>query len=128
VLLIGDGAAQMTVQELSTVARQDLRATVIVLDNDGYTVERAIHGPEQPYNDIAAWDWTAFGAVFAATGAPVTTTRAATTGELASALAAAATAPGLTLIQATLPPLDVPPLLTALARAAAAANTRRTVS
>ena len=124
VLLVGDGAAQMTVQELSTVARQGVQATVIVLDNRGYTVERAIHGPEQPYNDIAAWDWTAFGAVFSAAGEPVTACQARTTGELAAALTGAANAPGLTLIQAILPPLDVPPLLAALARAAAAANTR----
>jgi indolepyruvate decarboxylase len=128
VLLVGDGAAQMTVQELSTVARQGLRATVLVLDNSGYTVERAIHGPEEPYNDIAAWDWTAFGTVFAAAGESVTARPAKTTGELTAALADAADAPGLTLIQAILPPLDVPPLLAALARAAAAANTRRPAS
>jgi TPP-dependent 2-oxoacid decarboxylase len=128
VLLVGDGAAQMTVQELSTVARQGAQATVIVLDNSGYTVERAIHGPEQAYNDIAAWDWTALGAVFAAAGEPVTACRATTIGELTAALAGPARAPGLTLIQAILPPLDVPPLLAALARAAAAANTRRTSS
>jgi TPP-dependent 2-oxoacid decarboxylase len=125
VLLVGDGAAQMTVQELSTVARQGVQAAVIVLDNSGYTVERAIHGPEQPYNDIAAWDWTAFGAVFSAAGESVTACPARTTGELAAALTGAANAPGLTLIQAILPPLDVPPLLAALARAAAAANTRQ---
>jgi alpha-keto-acid decarboxylase len=125
VLLIGDGAAQMTVQELSTIARSGVQATVIVLDNDGYTVERAIHGPEQPYNDIAAWDWTAFGAVLAGVGEAVTAHRARTTGELVTALTEAADAPGLTLIQAVLPPLDVPPLLAGLARAAAAANTRR---
>jgi alpha-keto-acid decarboxylase len=57
VLLTGDGAAQMTVQELSTIVRRGLDATIIVVDNDGYTVERAIHGPEEPYNDIARWDW-----------------------------------------------------------------------
>jgi indolepyruvate decarboxylase len=124
VLLIGDGAAQMTVQELSTVARQGVRATVIVLDNSGYTVERAIHGPGQPYNDIAAWNWTTLGAVFSAAGEPVTACQARSIGELTAALAGPAGAPGLTLIQAVLPPLDVPPLLTALARAAAAANTR----
>ncbi len=45
VLLVGDGAAQMTVQELSTLARERISATVILVDNDGYTVERAIHGP-----------------------------------------------------------------------------------
>jgi indolepyruvate decarboxylase len=125
VLLIGDGAAQMTAQELSTIARSGIRATVVVIDNGGYTVERAIHGPEQPYNDIAAWDWTAFGAVYANAGEPVTASRATTTGELTAALARAAHAPGLTLIQAVLPPMDIPPLLDALALAAAAANTRR---
>jgi alpha-keto-acid decarboxylase len=55
----------------------------------------------------------------------VTARPATTTGELAAALTDAANAPGLTLIQASLPPLDVPPLLSALARAAAAANTRQ---
>lgn len=33
------------------------RLTVVsfVLCNDGYTIERFIHGMEAPYNDIAAW-------------------------------------------------------------------------
>ena len=43
----------MTVQELGTVIRHGLAPTVIVVDNDGYTVERAIHGAAEPYNDIA---------------------------------------------------------------------------
>lgn len=38
--------------------RDGQKPVVMVLNNDGYTVERAIHGPEQRYNDIAAWDWT----------------------------------------------------------------------
>ena len=54
VLLVGDGAAQMTVSELSTLLRLRLSPTVVVVDNDGYTVERAIHGPDAPYNDISA--------------------------------------------------------------------------
>ena len=57
-LLIGDGAGQMTVQELSTLFREGLSFVIIVVDNGGYTVERAIHGAEQSYNDIAQWDWT----------------------------------------------------------------------
>ena len=59
VLLIGDGAAQMTATELATVLRERIPAVVVVVDNDGYTVERAIHGPDEPYNDIARWDWPA---------------------------------------------------------------------
>lgn len=50
VLLVGDGAAQMTAQELSTLIRERIPAVVIIVDNDGYTVERAIHGPDQRYN------------------------------------------------------------------------------
>src|SRR6185369_9148454 len=44
VLLIGDGAAQLTVQELGAFAREGLAPVVVVVNNDGYTVERAIHG------------------------------------------------------------------------------------
>ena len=43
-LLIGDSAAQFTVQELGTLAREQLIPVVVVADNDGYAVERAIHG------------------------------------------------------------------------------------
>jgi len=31
---------------------------VIVVDNDGYTVERAIHGPAEDSNEISRWAWT----------------------------------------------------------------------
>jgi TPP-dependent 2-oxoacid decarboxylase len=66
VLIIGDGALQMTVQELGTVIRHGLEPIIIVLNNDGYTVERAINGPTASYNDVARWNLTdlpcAFGA------------------------------------------------------------------
>ena len=124
VLLIGDGAAQTTVQELSTVLRLDLAVTVVVVDNDGYTVERAIHGADEPYNDIARWDWTALPAAFAP-GGNGAAHRAATAQQLAAALEAAAAATGLSLIQAVVPRMDVPDLLTTLARAASAANSAR---
>ena len=38
--------------------RDKQRPIILVLNNEGYTVERAIHGPEQRYNDIALWNWT----------------------------------------------------------------------
>ncbi|MBB3675191.1 alpha-keto acid decarboxylase family protein [Modestobacter versicolor] len=117
VLLIGDGAAQMTVQELSTVLREELPALVVVVDNDGYTVERAIHGPDQPYNDVPRWDWTALPAVFCP-GGRVRAVRASTVGALRRAYAEAAADPGgLTLVQAVVPRDDVPALLATLTRA-----------
>ena len=87
ILMIGDGAAQMTVQELGTVIRHGLTLTVIVVDNDGYSVERAIHGATQPYNDISRWDWTALPAFF---GGPASSDarKVGTVGELHSALRA----------------------------------------
>ncbi|KAE8333742.1 thiamine diphosphate-binding protein [Aspergillus sergii] len=55
ILLIGDGSLQMTVQEISTMIRENLNVIIIVINNEGYTIERAIHGRKQSYNDIAAW-------------------------------------------------------------------------
>ena len=57
-LLIGDGAAQLTVQEVGAFAREGLAPVVVVVNNDGYTVERAIHGESAYYNDIVGWRWT----------------------------------------------------------------------
>jgi TPP-dependent 2-oxoacid decarboxylase len=123
ILLIGDGAAQMTVQELSTVMHSGISAVVIVVDNDGYTVERAIHGPQQAYNDIARWDWTKAPALFGA-DRDCAAARVTTVGELGQTLAAAS-ASRLTLIQAVVPRMDVPELLELIARAASEANAQQ---
>jgi TPP-dependent 2-oxoacid decarboxylase len=121
ILLIGDGAAQLTVQELSTILHAGLSPVVIVVDNDGYTIERAIHGPEQPYNDIARWDWTAAPALFGSDRVSVAR-RVTTAGELDEALKGADSPGELALIQAVVPRMDVPALLESLARAASTAN------
>ncbi len=53
IVFVGDGAFQMTGQELSTIARNGLNPIVFVLNNKGYTTERFI--AEGPYNDINDW-------------------------------------------------------------------------
>ncbi len=55
VTMIGDGAFQMTAQELSTLCRRKSNAILLLMNNDGYTTERVIH--EGPYNDIQSWDY-----------------------------------------------------------------------
>ncbi|MCJ1300466.1 hypothetical protein MMC08_003263 [Hypocenomyce scalaris] len=55
ILLIGDGSFQMTVQELATIIRHNLNVVVFLINNDGYTIERCIHGLNQGYNDIPSW-------------------------------------------------------------------------
>ncbi|MDT7554760.1 MAG: alpha-keto-acid decarboxylase [Pseudonocardiales bacterium] len=118
VLLIGDGAAQLTVQELATILHHRLPAVVVVVDNDGYTVERAIHGPDETYNDITHWDWTHAPAFFGADSTAAVATRVRTVGELRAAFADATDhAERLSLVQAVVPRDDVPTLLDTLTRA-----------
>ncbi len=48
----GDGSAQMSIQELGTMIRYNVNAILFILNNSGYTIERAINGPYRSYNDI----------------------------------------------------------------------------
>ncbi|SOV02859.1 probable PDC1 - pyruvate decarboxylase, isozyme 1 [Ustilago sp. UG-2017a] len=55
-LFVGDGSLQLTVQEIGTMIRHGLTPYLFVLNNDGYEIERQIHGPERKYNDIPPYD------------------------------------------------------------------------
>jgi len=114
VLFIGDGAAQMTAQELGTISAAGLTPIVVLLNNRGYTIERALQSPTAQYNDVVDWDWRAL--VVALAGPKVDYRTAETTAELRDALAAAAaTTDALSVVEVTLDPFDAPPLLRALA-------------
>jgi indolepyruvate decarboxylase len=52
-VIVGDGAFQMTGMELSTIARAGLNPIVVVLNNHGYTTERFLL--EGSFNDIHDW-------------------------------------------------------------------------
>jgi TPP-dependent 2-oxoacid decarboxylase len=54
-VLVGDGAFQMTGMELSTVARYGLNPVVVILNNHGYGTER--HMQDGPYNDVWPWEF-----------------------------------------------------------------------
>jgi indolepyruvate decarboxylase len=125
VLLIGDGSAQLTAQEIGTMLREGCNSIIVVINNGGYTVERAIHGPTQRYNDIAAWNWSLLPAALGGTSATIS--RASTSAELTAALGSAHIhEPGnLVLLEAVLPRTDVPDGLAAVARALAATNSGR---
>ncbi|KAK5476753.1 hypothetical protein LTR55_008808 [Exophiala xenobiotica] len=57
VLIVGEGSLQMTVQEIGTYLRYGFKPIIFVINNNGYAIERAIHGPEQGYNDVSMlWD------------------------------------------------------------------------
>jgi indolepyruvate decarboxylase len=64
ILLTGEGSLQMTVQELSTVMRHHLKPFIFVINNSGYTVERAVLGKSAKYNDVANWRYSELPSVF----------------------------------------------------------------
>jgi indolepyruvate decarboxylase len=55
VVLLGDGAFQMTGMELSTIVRRRLAPIIIVLDNQGYGTERLLHPGDWTFNDVQPW-------------------------------------------------------------------------
>jgi TPP-dependent 2-oxoacid decarboxylase len=55
-VIVGDGAFQMTGMEISTVLRFNLNPIVIVLNNGGYGTERSIL--DGRFNDILIWQYS----------------------------------------------------------------------
>jgi len=51
------GSFQTTVQELSTIIHHKLDAIMFLIENDGYEIERWVHGKEAGYNDIPQWKY-----------------------------------------------------------------------
>lgn len=64
VVLCGDGAFQMTFQELSTAAARDIPLIAIVLDNQGFETERRLFPGDWQFNEIPSWDYKELAAVF----------------------------------------------------------------
>ena len=88
VVLTGDGALQMTAQEISTLIRQRCPAIVVVVNNDGYLIERELH-EDGAYNDIQPWRYSRLPALFDPDGAVSSGVRVTTEEELVAALATA---------------------------------------
>lgn len=65
ILVTGDGAHQLTAQEISTMMRNNLKPIIFVINNSGYTVERILcDDVNYKYNDIAVWDYKLLPKVF----------------------------------------------------------------
>ncbi len=109
-VLVGDGAFQMTGMELATAARYDLNPIVVVLNNRGYGTERQIH--DGPYNDLWPWNYHRLPEVLGAgRGFEIETEE-----QLDQALGAAERyTAGFCLLDVQLEPLDRSPALQRLA-------------
>jgi indolepyruvate decarboxylase len=112
IVLVGDGAFQMTGMELSTAVRYGFHPLVIVLDNRGYGTERWLHAGVHAFNDVQPWQYHKLPAVLGGgTGYEVRTE-----GEFDGALRAAlADRSGPSLLHVRLDPADASQALERLA-------------
>jgi TPP-dependent 2-oxoacid decarboxylase len=88
-VLVGDGAFQMTGIELATALRFGCNPIVVLLDNDGYTTERYL--VDGSFNDLLRWDYSRLGDLLRDDRLPChgQAIRVETEGELDAALRAA---------------------------------------
>lgn len=117
VVFIGDGAFQMTAQELSSLIRYGQAPIIFLMNNRGYTVERVIH--DGPYNDLQNWDYARLPELMGGGWGQTVTSE----GELELALARALAEPGLlAFIEVRLDPMDCSAALRRLGEALAREN------
>ena len=110
-VIVGDGAFQMTGMELSTICRRGLDPIVVVMNNKGYTTERFLL--EGSFNDIHNWAYHKLPEVLGA-GLGI---EVRTEGDLDSALdKALANRESFTLLNVHLDPMDRSPALDRLAQ------------
>ena len=112
VVLVGDGAFQMTGMELSTIVRHGFNPVIIVLDNKGYGTERLLHPGDHKFNEVLPWHYHRLPEVLGGgTGYEVRTE-----GDFDRALQAAlADTRAMSLIQVHLDPNDRSPTLERMA-------------
>ena len=110
-VIVGDGAFQMTGMEISTIARNGLNPIVVVLNNHGYTTERFLL--DGSFNDLQDWAYHKIpDVVGAGLGIEVRTV-----GQLDAALATALkNVESFSLINVHIDPYDRSPALERLAQ------------
>src|SRR5690606_29765944 len=64
VVICGDGAFQMTGQELSSIIRCDFDPIVIVLDNGSYGTEEKLHPGGWRFNQLHRWNYHQLPAIY----------------------------------------------------------------
>ncbi|OAG37541.1 hypothetical protein AYO21_08273 [Fonsecaea monophora] len=128
ILIEGDGSLQMTAQSISDMIRNRIDATIFVINNDGYVIERWIHGMRAGYNDIQPWRYleapSYFGAPKDDPAYPVVTRRAETWGQLQEILAEPGlqAGRGLNIVEVIMDREDAPDVLKKLVQSTSRRN------
>ncbi|AQZ09196.1 THI3 (YDL080C) [Zygosaccharomyces parabailii] len=110
VLFIGDGAFQLTAQELSTMIRWRLTPYIFIMNNQGYSVDRFLHS-NASYYDIQPWDYSRLPEIFGAQD--YESRKIVTVGDFQSMVKDPnfANAERIRILEIMLPPMDVPQAL-----------------
>ncbi len=109
ILMTGEGAHQLTAQEISQFGRYGLKPVVIVLNNAGYLIERLLcKDPAIAYNDVAPWRYSELPHALGCDG--WFTARAATCEQLDQALAEASRTASGAYIEVVTDPYAASPL------------------
>lgn len=90
ILFEGDGSFQMSAQSVSDMIRNRANVVIFLINNDGYTIERYIHGMKAKHNWVQPWRYLEspwyFGAPRDDPDYPVFARRVTTWGELGEVL------------------------------------------
>lgn len=109
VMIGGEGAHQLTSQEIGQFYKFGLKPVFIVINNDGYLVERyTCQDPESSYNDLPKWQYSKLPEVFGCKNWYCTQVK--TTGELDAALERVNTYDQAAYIEVICDRYDMPPM------------------
>lgn len=141
ILFVGDGSFQLTCQEVSTMLRHGLKPILqvsllnfsrgrfltryrFVICNDGFTIERLIHGMDAEYNDIVNWNNKDIVSVFGASDKEALKFQIRTKDELDGLLKNEEfnSCPALQFVEVYMPREDAPKGLVMTAEASAKRN------
>ncbi|CCF58895.1 hypothetical protein KAFR_0F02990 [Kazachstania africana CBS 2517] len=109
ILFIGDGAFQITMQEISTMIRWNLTPYIFLLNNQGYSIDRFLHHRKNTtLYDVQQWNYLSFFKVFGATD--YETRKIVTLGDLRQMLGNEdfSRADRIRMAEIMLPSMDVP--------------------
>lgn len=110
-VLVGDGAFQMTGPEIAHASEYRCNPLIVLFNNARWEMLQAFF-PDAGYNDTVAWPFAKLAELWGGRGFDVRTPR-----QLRDALAAAALEDRFVLIDVTLQPQDISPILRGFVRA-----------
>lgn len=107
--IMGDGAFQMTAQEISTLIKQNIHATIVLINNGTYALEERIH--RGSYNKLNNWNYANFVQAVGGTGGACRGIKVASRKDFRQTLKSSFDFPGVCLLECVIDKDDCTPEL-----------------